>query len=87
MMANRFQDYVEEVNIAVVDEGVLDYQPRSSTKIKASEKETPIPVVHIPRKPHPNGLEVFFSGNWCRSSLKAQDTSVYFRFMCTLGTQ
>jgi hypothetical protein len=44
----------------VIDEFVMAYQPRK--EVKAAEVQgQPIPVVFIPRKPHPNGLEIFLA--------------------------
>jgi hypothetical protein len=37
----------------------MTYQPTSKTKKVAASEGEPIPVVYIPRKPHPNGLEAF----------------------------
>jgi hypothetical protein len=42
-----------------VDESVIGYQPGSTAKKEAESRGEPIPVVYIPRKPHPNGLEIF----------------------------
>jgi len=50
----------------VVDETVYQYTPRKKTRENAETTE-PIPLVYIPRKPHPYGLL-----NWvlaCKSSL------------------
>src|SRR5690606_26528256 len=41
------------------DEAVIAFQPSSATKIKAEAEGEPIPVVFIPRKPHPNGLLLY----------------------------
>lgn len=38
------------------DEALYGYQPSKETKKKYEKKKDPIPVVYIPRKPHPNGL-------------------------------
>lgn len=43
-----------------IDETIVHYQPRKSTKMKVEEIE-PIPIVYIPRKPVPNGLEFFLA--------------------------
>jgi hypothetical protein len=37
----------------------MAYQPRKKVKIAAEIQGEPISVVFIPRKPHPNGLEIF----------------------------
>ena len=39
-----------------MDEELDAYQPSSITKKRAERQGEPIPTVHIPRKPHPNGL-------------------------------
>ena len=38
------------------DEGVIAYQPCKAVKNNTKKKGEPIPVVYMPRKPHPNGL-------------------------------
>lgn len=42
-----------------MDESVLAYQPGKEAKTAADKKGQPIPVVHIPRKPNPNGLMLY----------------------------
>jgi hypothetical protein len=54
-----FVEFVDNVELAVVDESVLAYQPSKKVKEMADTNGEPIPVVYIPRKPHPNGLEIF----------------------------
>ena len=39
-----------------IDETMIEYQPSSIVKENAGNNEEPIPVLFIPRKPHPNGL-------------------------------
>lgn len=43
-------------SIVAHDETVFSYQPAKNTKKAAEEGLDPIPLVFIPRKPHPNGL-------------------------------
>lgn len=50
---------MENVSAIVVDESLIDYHPSAIVKNKAEKSGEPIPVVFIPRKPHPNGLEIF----------------------------
>jgi hypothetical protein len=47
---------VESVFVATVDEHLHAYQPTSKRKRDAAQHGEPIPVIHIPRKPHKNGL-------------------------------
>lgn len=44
------------MEVITFDEQVVGYQPAPETKKKAEAMGYPIPVVFIPRKPHPNGL-------------------------------
>jgi hypothetical protein len=45
--------------VAVFDEQVIGYQPSHSSKNAAEKAGHSIPVVYIPRKPHPNGLLIY----------------------------
>jgi hypothetical protein len=54
-----FFSFVRSVTVVTVDEHMNAYQPTGTTKKKSEEKQEPIPVVFIPRKPHPNGLLVY----------------------------
>jgi hypothetical protein len=59
---------IEEVLFAVCDEHLNAYQPRSETKKKA-EKNEPIPVVFMPRKPHPQWFIDVLASNWNNQSV------------------
>lgn len=50
---------VSNVSTVTIDEHINGYQPSHKTKEKAVERGEPIPVVYIPRKPHPNGLLIY----------------------------
>ena len=39
---------------------MIGYQPSEDVKLKADERE-PIPVLYIPRKPHPNEFLFYFA--------------------------
>jgi hypothetical protein len=54
-----FNEFVSHVQLAIVDEAVVAYQPSKTVKDEADATGEPIPVMYVPRKPHPNGLEVF----------------------------
>jgi hypothetical protein len=47
---------VQDVSLLVIDEHMLEYQPKKEAKARQDAAGEPIPVTHIPRKPHPNGL-------------------------------
>jgi hypothetical protein len=59
ILHQTFTSFVESVHLCTVDEEVIGYQPSTHTKQVAEQRGEPIPVVYIPRKPHPNGLENF----------------------------
>ena len=58
LLSKAAQSVVEDVHLLTLDETVIGYQPTKAAKERAEERGEPIPVVYIPRKPHPNGLEV-----------------------------
>jgi len=66
---HNIQSLLDDVSLVVVDETVIGYQPRATTKQKAEAKGEPIPVVFIQRKPHPNGLEIFLGVTFLQSLL------------------
>lgn len=61
---------VEEVSVVAIDESMCEYQPSKDTKEKAAEKGEPIPVVYIPRKPHPNGLLIYSAAGGVQAPYK-----------------
>jgi hypothetical protein len=61
---------IENVTTVVTDESVLEYQPTNDVKQKAQVMGEPIPVVFIPRKPHPNGLECFLTCSYISHPIK-----------------
>jgi len=52
---SSFQKYWDPGSIMIIDESLYAYKPKNTTIAKIENTE-PIPVVYIPRKPHPNGL-------------------------------
>jgi len=58
MLSTAAQNELRAVRVLTIDETVVEYQPSKEAKAKAAGLGAPIPVVYIPRKPHPNGLEV-----------------------------
>jgi len=42
----------------------MEYQPSHEMKEKAVINGEPIPVIYIPRKPHPNGLLAYISATF-----------------------
>jgi len=59
ILNENFLSQIEQVHIATIDESVIAYHPSRKIKEEAEARGEPIPVVFIPRKPHPNGLENF----------------------------
>ena len=47
-----------------IDESLISYQPKPKVKLLAEQSGEGIPVVYIPRKPHPNGLLLYLSCSW-----------------------
>jgi hypothetical protein len=79
--SEQLQLFAEEINSAAwghvvfasvkqvtADEGVIGYQPSKEKKAIAEAKGDPIPVVYMPRKPHPNGLEFMLLMTFIRHS-------------------
>jgi len=61
----------------VVDEAVIAYQPSLASKIRAEKTGEPVPVVYIPRKPHPNGLEDFLLCTYVDNPAREQGVLPY----------
>ena len=51
--------HISQVSVVVGDEAVLEYQPSPDSKKAHEHRGDPIPVVFIPRKPHPNGFLLY----------------------------
>jgi hypothetical protein len=58
-----WSSFIENVSLVAVDETLVSYQPFPK-KQQAESLGEPIPVVYIPRKPHPNGLEAFLLASY-----------------------
>ena len=56
------------MHVCAIDESVIAYSPVKSVKDAAENSGEPIPVVYIPRKPHPNGLEAFLAATYVEDS-------------------
>ena len=54
-----FTSHVQDISVIAIDETMIEYQPSAVVKKKADDAGEPIPVVFIPRKPHPNGLLLY----------------------------
>ncbi|MCL6558753.1 MAG: hypothetical protein K6U74_08090 [Firmicutes bacterium] len=61
---------IQKVDIVVIDEHINAYQPRADIKKIAIERGEPIPVVFIPRKPHPNGLLAYITATYIKHPTK-----------------
>ena len=56
-----FHSHIDPIPVVTVDESVIAYQPSAQVKKQGDQSREPIPVVFLPRKPHPNGLETFLA--------------------------
>lgn len=61
-----FINHLEKTSDALIDESVIGYQPSAAVKKHYEELGEPIPVVHIPRKPHPNGFLIYLIATFVR---------------------
>ena len=52
---------LSSIDILTVDECLIGYKPSNQTKEKYKKNFDEIPLVYIPRKPHPNGLLIYLS--------------------------
>lgn len=48
-----------------------EYKPAKTTKEKADQEGEPIPVVYIPRKPHPNGLLEYLFATYVNNPVRS----------------
>jgi hypothetical protein len=60
IQVKAFQTLLKNCNFVVVDEGIFEFQPSHESKEFYEKVHCPIPVVYIVRKPHPNGLLVYY---------------------------
>lgn len=60
---------MEHVTLIVIDETIFEYHPSTDVK-KKSRIEWGTKVVHIPRKPHPNGLLTYTAASFIFHPLK-----------------
>lgn len=72
-----FVSFIREVSIVAIDEHMNAYQPSASTKAKAQTNGEPIPVVYIPRKPHPNGFLVYLLATFLQHPIKTNRVIPY----------
>ena len=49
------------MKILTIDESLIAYHPSSIVKEQAEINGEPIPVIYIPRKPHKNGLLIYYA--------------------------
>ena len=56
---DTFSSFINSIDMCVIDESLIGYEPKKQSKEKAETMGEPIPVVFIPRKPHPNGLLIY----------------------------
>lgn len=63
--------------MVTVDEHMNEYQPTKEIKSKADEDGEPIPVVYIPRKPHPNGLLEYILATYIDNPIRTDSVLPY----------
>ena len=54
-----FNKFISLITTVTLDESMIEYQPDKTKKAQCIKNGEPIPVVYIPRKPHPNGLKLY----------------------------
>lgn len=59
LLRSSSQKAVVSLKVSTIDETVIGYQPTTIVKERNDKAGEPIPVVYIPRKPHPNGLLIY----------------------------
>ena len=64
ILNDTFRTQIVTLSVAVIDESIISYQPSKLKKDKAEKSGNPIPIVFIPGKPHPNGLECFVASSY-----------------------
>lgn len=57
-----------DVSVCAVDEAVISYTPSAAVKERETARGTKIPVVYVPRKPHPVGLEMYIAATYIEDS-------------------
>lgn len=55
---------INSIHTICYDELAVGYQPAKETKEKAEEIGEPIPIMFIPRKPHPNCLLIYIMAGY-----------------------
>lgn len=60
ILRETWAEAISPGSIVCCDEAVWDFRPSKKAKEAAEAARDPIPVVFIPRKPHPNGLLCYF---------------------------
>ena len=61
LLSKQSYNLISSLDILTVDECLIGYKPRFETKEKYKKIFDEIPLVYIPRKPHPNGLLIYLS--------------------------
>jgi hypothetical protein len=63
----NYYSLLESVHLAVIDEGLIAYNPSIEVMKKREQEGEPIPKVYIPRKPHPNGLLAYILATYVKN--------------------
>lgn len=68
---------MREATLITVDEHMNEYQPSKKIKERAESEGEPIPVVYIPRKPHPNGLLEYLYATYVENPVRNDSVLPY----------
>jgi hypothetical protein len=77
ILHENFERHIENVSLITIDESVIGYQPSARVKRVAEASGEPIPVVFIPRKPHPNGLLLYQAVTYVASPISRTQVLPY----------
>ena len=69
--------HISQISVVVGDEAVAEYQPAAATKKKHEKMGDPIPVIYIPRKPHPNGFLFYLLATFVSDPTGLESTVPY----------
>ena len=68
---------VRDLSFVVIDEHMNAYQTSEPVKKKSIENGNTIPLVYIPRKPHPNGLLVYLLVTYTTHPIRTTEAVPY----------
>lgn len=63
---------INSLSVACYDELAVGYQPSSKVKEDANNAGEPIPVMFLPRKPHPNCILIYLLATYLQHPIRQQ---------------